>query len=322
MTIGFVLLTHAHPGQIVRLTRTLTGMFGPAPILCHHDFSRCALDLQQFAPNVSFLRPHLRTGWAEFSVVEATARCIEHLYGSGEGPDWFVVLSGADYPIQPAGTILADLGRSPYDAHISHQIIDRRALDPRWLAEYRHTRNVAVGEHPVDPVLCYTRYCAIRIPWISRQLQPQWRTVYRPQLAQLLTPFSARLACHAGSQWFCGSRRAAHAIMAHRRRSARLARHFRRRMFAEEAYFQTILVNEPQLRVSANNFRFTDWTAREPHPKTLDLADLPRVVQSGAHFARKMDPSSSASLLAALDARVLHDATAGQPRPCSSGASF
>jgi hypothetical protein len=108
-TIGIVLITHQKPDQIIRLVTRLNSMFGEPAIVCHHDFSKCALPLSAFPGNVSFVRPHLPTRWGDFSLVEATVRALQQMYLAPAAPDWVVLLSGADYPIKPAAKILHDL---------------------------------------------------------------------------------------------------------------------------------------------------------------------------------------------------------------------
>lgn len=85
--IGFILLTHSEPAQILRLVDRLNAMFHWPPIVCHHNFSLCSLSIETFSANVSFVRPHIQTKWADFSVIEATVRAIRQMYEVTEGPD-------------------------------------------------------------------------------------------------------------------------------------------------------------------------------------------------------------------------------------------
>src|SRR5262249_20032047 len=104
-TIGFILLTHSKPQQIRRLADRLNVMFHEPPIVCHHDFAKCPLSIEEFPTNVSFVQPPTSTAWGTFSLVEAVLRAIKQMYDVTTNPDWFVVLSESDYPIKPAATI-------------------------------------------------------------------------------------------------------------------------------------------------------------------------------------------------------------------------
>ena len=41
--VGFVILSHAYPDQVLRLAKTLTAMFDGPPVVCHHDFTQAPL---------------------------------------------------------------------------------------------------------------------------------------------------------------------------------------------------------------------------------------------------------------------------------------
>lgn len=259
--IGFVLLTHHKPHMIERLVAKLCAMFDAPPIACHHDFSKCDLRVEALPGNVSFVRPHVETAWAQFSEVEATARAIRLLYESPSAPDWFVYLSGADYPIKPARQILQDLRATSSDAYINAELIRHDAFKRPWQQ------------------LCYQRYCT-----------------KKPN------PFSRDFECYAGSQWFCANRRAAEYIIEFHATKTALADHYRDLQFTSESYFQCILANAPHLRLTEETWRYTDWSAGGSHPKTLGVEDLPKLLASPAHFARKFDADADARILDALDA--------------------
>jgi len=288
-TIGFVLLTHAKPDQIRRLIGRLNVMFEAPPIVCHHDFSQCPLAPESFPENVSFVRPHLETRWGSFSLVEATARAIRLMYERPGSPDWFVLLSGADYPIKPAARILGDLAASPHDAHIDCRPVVADSNDA-WVRG------------------CFDRYCARRInyPSPSRRLRlTKQRLFLRHWLFwRPFSPFSAAFRCHAGRQWFCANRRAAETILDYHASKPRLAARYRRVNCPDESYFQCILGNASQLSLGPPILHYADWTGGGNHPKTLGVEDLSKLMSSNAHFARKFDVDHDARVLDKLDARL------------------
>ena len=59
--IGFVILSHSDPEQLLQLTKRLGSMFPDAKINCAHDFGQSKLDPETFPSSVSFIRPHERT---------------------------------------------------------------------------------------------------------------------------------------------------------------------------------------------------------------------------------------------------------------------
>jgi hypothetical protein len=288
VSIGFVLLTHSKPEQIRRLIDRLNTMFDRPPIVCHHDFGQCDLPVETFPGNVSFVRPSLPTGWGQFSVVEATVRAIRKMYEVPGSPDWFVLLSGADYPIKPAAQIRRELAAWPYDAHIHHELIQANHFERDWQRE------------------CYDRYCTKRVSYasVSKRLRPKRRVLElkHPLLTRLFLPFSTRFRCYAGSHWFCANRRAAEYILRFHATRPSLASHYLSVYIPEESYYQCILANAPDFKLNNTDYRYTDWSAGGPHPKTLGIEDLPLLLSSTAHFARKFDIDRDATILDELDA--------------------
>jgi hypothetical protein len=192
--------------------------------------------------------------------------------------------------------VLAELQTGDWDAQIRHLPIVHDLPDPPDDAETAWRRE------------CIDRYlvATVRYPSVTKRLRPTTRsvTLRHPLLARRFLPFGRDLGCWAGAQWFCANARAAAAILRFHERRPELARHYRTLKFPEESYFQCILASEPGLRLCPETFRHTDFLPDEPHPRTLDERDLPALLASPAHFARKVDPVRSAGLLDRLDGLV------------------
>ncbi len=297
--IGFILLTHEKPAQIIRLVHTLDRMFDRPPIVCHHDFGRCALPLENFRDNISFVRPHLHTAWGDFSLVKATVRALEQLYTSARNPDWFVLLSGSDYPIKSAAQILQDLNSGSYDAHIRFDPIRNDPSKSNWER------------------MCYFRYCTKRFPFppFARGLRPGRPMLFfkHPILTGLFLPYSRSLRCFAGSSWFCANRESAKYILEFYETNPALARHYQNRQFPDESYFQTILANAPELRLNNNNWRYTDFSSGGSRPKTLTSEDFSKLIASAAHFARKFDGEGDQTIFDGLDALIFVEEAFARP---------
>jgi hypothetical protein len=269
-------------------------MFDHPPIVCHHDFSKSDLPIDTLARNVSLVHPHLQTGWSKFSVVEAMLLALQLMYETPTSPDWFILLSGADYPIKPATQILQDLASSSYDVHIHHEQINYNAYERDWQKS------------------CYERYCIVKfqVPFLNRKLHLTKRQVNlrHPLLTAPFLPFSKNLRCFAGEHWFCANRKAAKYLIEFHRERPALASHYRRldsyTIVPEESYYHTIFCNAPHLKVSENNWRYIDWSTKNAHPKTLLFEDLPKIHASSAHFARKFDIDKDVRILNQLDAIV------------------
>ena len=131
-------------------------------------------------------------------------------------------------------------------------------------------------------------------------------TLEHPLLTRHFTPFSEAFRCYFGSQWFCANGKAAEYLLRFHRENRGLADHYRRQeryrvICPDESYIQTILANDPGLKVANDPLRYIDWVAGEPHPRTLGCADLPAIARSTAHFARKFDVAVDGAVLDRLD---------------------
>ena len=132
MRLGFVILSHTEPEMLMRLVERLKADFNNPPIACHHDMHQLSLNTSAF-PSVRFVAEPLRTSWGHISLVHAFRLALQLLYEENP-PDWFVLLSGSDYPIKSGEAINAELSSSPYDAYLDHRNIEFSILPKslRW----------------------------------------------------------------------------------------------------------------------------------------------------------------------------------------------
>ncbi|MBA2627311.1 MAG: hypothetical protein H0U85_04810 [Gemmatimonadales bacterium] len=294
--IGFVLLTYRNPPQTLRLIHRLNRSFDDPPIALHHDFGQCSFPVDQLPGNVSVVQPHRATGWGTFGTVEAFIAALDSLMGRRDSPDWFVFLSGSDYPIQPGERIRRELGAAVADAFMDIAHINPFALG-------RDTAGSAFGREWHH--LAFMRWFGtdVRLPRLTSSGRLEWRSS-RPKLQWLPVthgPFRGGFRCYGGEATITANRRTALRILEFHARKPALAEHYSERECVDESYLHCIIGNSPELRVVKDSRRFTDWTERKRHPRTLTTADLPALVKSNAHFARKFDPEVDAAVLDRLD---------------------
>jgi hypothetical protein len=268
-------------------------MFNYPLIVCHHDFSKCDLSVDSLPKNVLLVRPHINTQWASFTVVEATVQALQLMYEVPEPPDWFVILSGADYPIKSARQILDDLGSNLYDAYIQYEPITYETYKDDLKPNMLWLKN------------SYQRYCTKSFSFdLSKKYFAQLNIeicLEHPLLTKPFLPFSKKLACFSGSQWFCANKKTAKYIIDfHSKRNA-LTFYYSKLKHPDESYFQTVLANASHLKLQNNRRRYIDWSSGGPHPKTLLMEDLPNLLASSAHFARKFDIDIDSNILDELD---------------------
>ena len=304
-TIGFVLVSHDNPAQLLRLVRRLMKLYGNPPIVCHHDFSLCSLDGFDFPNEVTFVRPHIESKWGGISICLAFLAALRVLYQRADSPDWFAFMSGTDYPVRPARAALDQLALGGFDAYMDHHLVEY-PWTPDPCVEYEpHAFNSAAWVP-----LAYDRYVAIRLwlPWYSwtrkKPVKIPVGIVRSKSLVGQLNPFSETLKCYGGSTWFTGNRKAAERLLARNAENRALFAHYSRRFIPDESLPHTILCNQPDLKISNDSLRYIDWSMGGHHPKNLGMEDIPRILGSEAHFSRKFDLSKGAEVFDAIDAAV------------------
>ena len=286
--IGFVLITYRDPPQIARLVATLRALYGAgAPIAINHNQDQSSLDPALLPPDVRWVRPHVPSPWGSWGIVEGALSALRLLYEGGEGPDHVALLSGADYPVARPERVLADLRGSGADAFIDARPVHPWRRDPDAAADGPLGRKVNAGRSNQE--VCFRRYYTT----VWRPLGIRLR-VRSPWLAPLLAPFSEGRGCWAGEQWWTMGRRGAEALLRAWRERPGQVRWFAERHAPDEAWAHTVVCTEPGLRVDHRNFRYIDWTSNAPSPRLLEPADVPGMVASGAHFARKFAAGSPA----------------------------
>ena len=289
--IGFAVLSHSEPDQVLRLIRGLNAMLGDPPIVCHHDFGKCSLDETLFPGNVRFVHPHFATRWGHINVPLAALRAFSLLREQAQ-PDWFVLLSGSDYPVRPADAMIGELSHSNFDVYLDHREILYR-VPPGQTA-----RDCGFGR-PGWISLAYNRYCAVPLFWWPRPsrklllsglfpLQKKYVFLRHPSILRWLKR-DPPTRIYGGDFWFQANQRAIDRLLNDPSLPG-LVSYYNRRRNVDESLFHTALCNQPDLRICMDHKRYEDWSEDGKHPKWLEASDVPKILASGAHFARKFRP--------------------------------
>lgn len=293
MKIGFAILSHDQPERLLRLVKTLTVMFNAPPIACHHDFAQCPLQRETFPKNVRFITPHIDTKWGHISQVLAALRAIRALRSGAAAPDWFVLMSGSDYPVCRAEEIVRDLDSTEYDAFLDQREIQFNKSVDGQCAKFGFGRPDWIN-------IAYMRYCTHRfwLPSPSRRLLysgsfPFFKRhfmIQNSEINRMLTAVQLRLRVYGGDFALQLNKRAVDGLLNSTPTLNRVIRYYQKRANPSEAFFQTILCNQADIKISAKHKRYADWTGNGRHPKWIEMADVPLILASGAHFARKFRP--------------------------------
>ena len=288
--IGFVILSHGAQAQLERLIQVLDDEYDSPPIACHHDFGQAPLDTSVFGKNVAFVRPHFRTSWARFSVVEAELAALQLLYE--RTPDWFVLLSASDYPITAGTDVRKQLAVTEFDVFLDARPV-KGSSTPSCSTSCEPNPKLGHFDSVANHRITRLFYTSIEI-WIPIiRFRPKLRLgryTYRPgwKVRKVYDDWP----CFYGDHWFCGNSKTAKVLLAPTSKHLLLRRHLRHRTHTDETYFHTVIMNEAGLKVCRDNKRFAEWNGGGAHPMFLGPEQVDEMLASGAFFARKFEHDS------------------------------
>jgi len=298
--VAYLVTSHALPHQVLRLARTLRAGSPGAPVVIHHDEQRSRLDeaALRAVGGVELVRPPVAVSWGGGSQLDMLLRCFEWLVDRVEF-DWMVTLSGQDYPIRPLAAIEHDLATGGYDGYVEGAPVEPPPWTRARVDEF--TSRYFYRHRPIRrPGARARRAVAAARPLLVMREMP-WGVLLGRRCR---VPFSRTFPCRRGSDWLSLSRHAIEAVVRAARSRPGLVRHYRRTVLPTESFPQTVLHATPGLRLSTATRRFTSWAHGSLHPDVLRLADLERIVTSGADFARKFDAGVDGAVMDELDALV------------------
>jgi len=304
MSVLYCVAGHDRPAQFRRLVDTLASGDRQGQLALHYDGRRAPLDPEWVAalPLRVTRLPERALHWGSYGLVELF---IEFMTVAAQRPDcsYVVFLSGQDYPLVPLGTLEQRLGE--FDVWMSATPIDEEPIIRHHRARYAYRWHGVLEPNRLQQLL----YGASRrlLPGPEFDTRPH-RFVHLHQGDQLWWGRRSRtgpgLPVYAGSQWMSLSIRAVRLLLSALESETRAMAFLRRVPIADEACLQTVMHSVDGLRWAPGNARFTRWLPGTGHPEDLSDLDVPDLLASGDHFARKFDMEADPSVLDRLDAAL------------------
>lgn len=315
MAIAFIIQTFKDLDQIDRLARTIEkGSSGGTVVVSHRgsDLDRKRLEA---SPAIDRVLPS-PGGRGRFGVIDGLISAMRWLEKQPQSYDWLMVLSGQDYPIRPLRELEAELAASDYDGYFHHfealdaagalappMVWSQQEVDDRYMFDY-----AVLKEQPttLDRAL-------LKIPRLLSERTSGYRlhTGFAIMVGKRVrqTPFTRDFKLYGGNYWMTINRKAVQSVLSFIDEHPDIVHYFRGVIVPEEAFLQTVLANDPALRLSNHELRYYEFDQRHGHARDFTMADLRRVLDSGCYFARKFDMHQHPDVLDALDAHL--KATAG-----------
>jgi hypothetical protein len=274
--IAYLILVHRYPEQFKRLFRAI---HDPANHYLVHVDKNSGPGLEEEIraflsayPNAAVLEGK-KALWGGYSLVDAELRGIETLLEMGADWEFFINLSGQDFPLMTQKRIRAFL-----IAHRGHEFIkvmDQQAVRPDTM--HRVRKYVVELRNRIVETFLTRRFLAGATPYIGNQ----WMIVSRA---------------------FCR-------FVSHDPSVDRYKAFYRNTFIADEGFFQTVMMNTSvHGQIINDDKRMIDWVPDgdiKLRPRTFTREDAAALTASDDLFARKFDQSVDAAVLDLLEAHLL-----------------
>ncbi len=300
MKLAVIVLAHRGPRQVAALLRTLAH---PSVGLYLHVDRRADLGPFRTALHDTGVRdvvalPRYASRWGGIEVVDATLAGLRR--GFADGCDYFVLVSGQDFPLRPVADIRARFAEVPERSYMASFALP----DSRWRFDGRlrtdfYTFTVRGRRETCIPsgVPTGLNWKGTALNWLLRA-----RTSFMPSRR-----FPACAEPFGGSQWWNLSRDAVAFTLRFLEEHPEYRAYHAHTLLPDEIFFQSILLGTAF--ASANDIenealRYMVFPPDASHPRALGPGDLPAMVASDLPFARKIDGEADPAFLRDLVARL------------------
>jgi len=251
MKIAYLIFAYKNPKLIKKIIERLS--CENATFFIHLDSKS---DINLFADirgeNVVFTDERLTVYWAEFTGVRAILTLIRQALAADERYDYFVLLSGSEYPLRSGEYIHSFL-----ETHRGTEYINMVKM-PNVVAGKPMSRITLIRYPVINPVRRFLFRCLAKVGLAHRD--------YRKYLRGL-EPYG-------GNTWWALTREACQYISDYDRNNRFFAEYCEHVYSPEEYYIHTILGNSPFLSRQRRSLLYEDWTRGGSHPAMLNQNHL------------------------------------------------
>ncbi|GAB6008438.1 beta-1,6-N-acetylglucosaminyltransferase [Dysgonomonas reticulitermitis] len=240
MKICYLILAHNNFRHLDRLIGALND--AGSTFYIHID-KKVTESYTPLANNARIIPGRININWGGYTMIEATLALLD--YGTTHSPDadYYILISGVDYPIRSRKFL--------------YNLLEKGK-------EYIDIAPVPVLYRPVE------RYEYYYFDYDRRNLKH-----YNPKflIEVLLKKFKIKrktpFKIYAGTQWFALTRPCVQYILDTINEDKRYMDFFRHTLIPDEAFFQSIIGNSPFYENIASSLTYTDWEVPVP-PATIE----------------------------------------------------
>ncbi|MCU1308149.1 MAG: hypothetical protein JWN45_2844 [Acidobacteriaceae bacterium] len=245
MKIAYLVFAYKNPQLLERVIGKLSNQ--DCAFFIHIDQKSSMKEFSRIrGENVFFTEQRIPVYWAEFTGIKAILLLIRQALASAQDYEYFVLLSGSDYPLRSAKYIHA-------------------FLDNNRGAEFMNIVKVPAPGKPLS------RINTLRLP----SSKPVRRFVVRV-LAKLgfaqrdYRKYIGNLEAYAGNTWWVLTRDACQYISEFVVCNQYVGAYFQNTFAPEEAFFHTILGNSTFRSRMRRTLFYEDWSAQGAHPAMIN----------------------------------------------------
>jgi len=298
MKIAYLILTHSQPGRTACLAKTLA--FDSADVYVHIDAKAEVKNWESckhLKGNVTLIKERVNCCWGHISLVKASLNLLSQAFHSRQDYDYFILLSGQDYPIKSADYISNFLHQHKGQDFIEYFSLPSEKLREKQGGLYRINRFHQIRKNYHKEFPPYSKKPVLNV------LFNKWAEIYFTKKR----PMPLGMQPYGGSQWWMLTNKTVGILLHFLENNPSVEKFFENVWIPDEIFFQTVLMHlqkEHGLFLVNNNYRHTQWTDHVGentfNPKILCEEDYQALIQSDALFARKFDENVSAKLIKML----------------------
>lgn len=235
MKICYLILVHNNFKHLARLIEALND--DSNSFLIHIDKKAKEVQIPSL-PNIKVIPQHIDIKWGGFSMIEATIALMQSGLENFPAADYYILISGVDYPIRSKNFLLEQL-------ESGREFID-----------------IAPLPVPFKPLSRYEYYYFDYNRRNLKHYNPLF--IIEVLLKKLKIKRRAPFPVYAGSQWFALTRSCTSYIIETIKKEKSYIRFFKHTLVPDEAFFQTIIGNSSFFENVSANLTYTDWETAVP----------------------------------------------------------
>lgn len=282
----YLVLCHTDAGAALRLARRVRALSPGSVVVLRHAQGPGYLDeADAAAAGARLLVSGIAVSWGDWSLTAAALELYQHGLET-TGADWFVLLSGQDYPVRDLAAWEREVVAAGAQARFPRVPPDRQNVAYVW-GRWQPPAGVPRPLRRAAAALWRTAGHALR-PLVIAFAVPgeSWWAVGRRRLGR--TERARPLPVVKGDFWMAVSREAIGRALERHRTDDAVRAFFASTRLADETYLPSLLDADPAVRIDDVATSYARFTAKSWNPVWVDLEELRRAAATPAAFARKV----------------------------------